>query len=463
MNATHFQCFVQRAIIAIVSTLMLSSCGPTVAPEQLQTVAQPDSVASKIRHVVVVVQEGRTLGNLFAGWPGAFAPKVGERQPRTLTRLREINYADDAGMCELYACMDIAYAGDQMDGFNENWFCQLGCATFDGHSKRVNFLPYSYMNHAEIAPYRDLAERYVLSDEMYMTSWSGDFSSHLDLVSGSTMVDPDHAIVDVPSKRPWGCDAPARTRVPLEHVARGGVYPDGSMFPCITQYPSMADSLDASDITWKYYVANPNGPDASGKLWNAFDAFKNVRYGPDWHRNITSPPTKILDDAASGNLPQVSWVIPEVTWSDHPSQVSDKGPSWVAAIVNAIGEGPDWSSTAIVVVWSDWGGWFDAQPPPAPKNLKGTGLGFRVPCLIISPYAKHDYVQHRFYAFGSILRFIEQALNVPPLSHFGKGFMFTDESSNSIEDSFDFTQSPSKFAPIAAKYPASYFKQHADR
>ena len=84
---------------------------------------------------------------------------------------------------------------------------------------------------------------------------------------------------------------------------------------------------------------------------------------------------------------------------------SDKGPSWVASVVNAIGESSYWDSTAIVVLWDDWGGWYDNAKPP---QLDYRGLGFRVPCLIISPYAKEGYVDRTQYEFASILRFIEQ-------------------------------------------------------
>ncbi len=95
--------------------------------------------------------------------------------------------------------------------------------------------------------------------------------------------------------------------------------------------------------------------------------------------------------------------------SDHPDE-GDKGPSWVASVVNAIGESSYWNTTAIVVIWDDWGGWYDNAPPP---QLDFRGLGIRVPCLIISPYAKQGVVSHTQYEYASILKFIEQAFNLP--------------------------------------------------
>jgi phospholipase C len=123
--------------------------------------------------------------------------------------------------------------------------------------------------------------------------------------------------------------------------------------------------------------------------------------------------------------------------------------------VNAVGEGPDWDSTAIVVLWDDWGGWYDNVPPP---QLDFKGLGIRVPCIIISPYAKTNYVSHTRYEFSSILKFTEQAFSLPVLGAPADGY--TDTRANSLVDSFNFTQKPRAFVKIPAKYPISYFLTH---
>ncbi|MFZ0362684.1 MAG: alkaline phosphatase family protein [Candidatus Cybelea sp.] len=408
-----------------------------------------------MRHVVILVQEGRTLGNLFTGWPSAYAPSIGNG-PLGPIKLHTVTYAEDRSMCELDACMLTAYGEPgRMNGFERNAFCKLACHKTPRHPKYdVGVFPYAYLSHLEIAPYRALAHQYVLADNMYPTEWGGDFTAHQGLIAGSTFVDADHYIDDVPDAQPWGCDAPRETKVRLEHV---GGYNGGATFPCFKQYPTMAELLDTAHLSWRYYVASQNGADPAGRLWNAFDAIKKVRYGPDWANDIVSPPGKILTAAAKGDLPAVSWVIPELKWSDHPASTSDMGPSWVAAVVNAIGEGPEWDSTAIVVVWSEWGGWFDARPPYFPRYLKGSGLGFRVPMLIVSPYSKSNHTSHTRYAFGSILRFVEETFSLPGLSSLRYGYVFSDTKANSIADSFDFNRKPRIFRPIPAKYPPSDF------
>ena len=288
-----------------------------------------------IGHIVILMQEGRTLNNLFTGWPHAFAPGRAFALNIGLVFLKAITYSQDRSMCELSPCMNLAYSGGQMNGFDINRFCKLGCTHSmpyrKGRKPDVGLLPYSYMDHTQIAPYREIAGQYVLADNMYATGFDGDFSAHQDLIAGSTFVTANRALRDVPSAQPWGCDAPKGTRIALWG------YPYETVSPCVTQYPTMAELLDRARLSWKYYVAPLNGSDPSGRLWNAFDAIKKVRYSSDWTKNIVSPPGRVLTDARNGTLPSVAWVIPEVAWSDHPSQTDDKGPSWVASVVNAIG------------------------------------------------------------------------------------------------------------------------------
>jgi phospholipase C len=101
-----------------------------------------------------------------------------------------------------------------------------------------------------------------------------------------------------------------------------------------------------------------------------------------------------------------------------------------------------------VVVWDDWGGFYDHVAPP---QLDYTGLGFRVPLLVISPYAKTGYVSHTQYEFGSILKFVEQTFNLGSLGT-------TDVRATSIGNVFSFGKGPRTFKPVATKYSRSYFE-----
>jgi phospholipase C len=215
------------------------------------------------------------------------------------------------------------------------------------------------------------------------------------------------------------------------------------VFPCFT-YRTLGDELDDRHLPWTYYAPNLYA-DAGGLAWTAFDAIKGIRYGPDWKKNVITPETTVIGDVESGKLGAVTWVIPDWLNSDHSGNDSTTGPDWVAHVVNTIGASPFWRSTAIFIVWDDWGGWYDHVPPP---QLDLYGLGIRVPLIVVSPYAKSGYVSHVQYEFGSILKFAETTFDLAPLAA-------ADARANPLDDCFDFHQQPRRFTAIATRRPVS--------
>ncbi len=435
----------RRFVSSLAAILVLWSCsGPAVTPIAPVPTAEGSSfVAGKlghyIKHVVIVVQENRSFDNIFAGFPGAHAHTFGYLHDGTKVPLEQITFDASEDISHEYRDAVSDIDGGKMDGFDlrEN---------YSGGS--VGRFAYSYIARKEVAPYWTLAKRFVLADRMFPTILGASFTAHLALVASMANVSPTETLINYPTREPWGCDAPAGTTTEL--FDQSGVFEPGP-FPCFTTMHTMADTLDAAHVSWKYYAPAVNGSDLGGQVWSTFDAISTVRYGPDWKRRVISPPSKILVDAGRNALPSVAWVMPDWAWSDHPDSYSDAGPSWIAAIVNAIGKSKDWNSTAIVILWDDWGGFYDNVPPP---NVDFRGLGIRVGCLIVSPYVK-PHVVHTQYEFGSILRFIEDAFRLPRLGSRAAGY--TDRRASNIVDSFDFTQEPRKFYSIRAKYPASYF------
>ena len=138
---------------------------------------------------------------------------------------------------------------------------------------------------------------------------------------------------------------------------------------------------------------------------------------PIGRKDVISPETAVLTDVAAGKLASVTWVVPDLANSDHPASLSATGPDWVASVVDAVGASAYWSSTAIVVDWDDWGGFYDHVAPP---QLDVDGLGFRTPMIVISPYAKTEYVSHIRYESTSVVKFIEATFGLPTLSTAGR-------------------------------------------
>jgi phospholipase C len=157
-------------------------------------------------------------------------------------------------------------------------------------------------------------------------------------------------------------------------------------------------------------------------------------------------------------------VIPEDQNSDHIGDGDvDDGPAWVASVVNALGESSYWNSTAIVILWDDWGGLYDNAKPPCLSKAQCRddqgGLGFRVPMIVVSPYAKlgkssqAGYVSATQYEFASVLKYIE--------NNFGLGSLgTTDKRATSIVDCFNYNQKPRSFTSIPSQHDAHYFITH---
>jgi phospholipase C len=440
----------------LIATLGLASCaGSSTSATGGATLPRPvppgsGSSSNYIQHIVVIVQENRSFDDLFATFPGADGATQGLMQTPSgsdvYVPLAKVNLKSTCDPPHGYHGFLKMYDAGKMDGFG------LGGGACHGNVTAA----YQYVDPSQIQPYWDIAEQYVLGDQMFQTQGSGSFTAHQDLIAGATIIDQakTKSIIDLPTHTPWGCDAPHGTKTDLlKSVGSQLIYQNNKgPFPCLT-YSTLRDLLDAKSVSWKYYSPPING--GEGRLWNAFDAIKAVREGSEWGTNVTMSDTQIFTDITNGQLPAVSWVIPDRQNSDHPAGPGpDTGPSWVAQLVNAVGESSYWPNTAIVVVWDDWGGFYDNAPPPFFDTWGG--LGFRVPMLVVSPYAREatpsqpGYISHTQYEFGSILKFIEDTFNLGSLGT-------TDQRANSIVDSFDFTQPPRSFTQIPSSYSKSYF------
>ncbi len=397
----------------------------------------PPASAVPIKHVVVIIQENRSFDNIFAGYPGADAPTSGMMSNGKVVPLHRINFGTP-DLDHSYGGSLTDYNGGRMNGFDQS---------YSSKGNKSGLLPYSFLDRKLAAPYWSMAEQYTLADRMFATEHGASWTAHLDLI-GTTNLSPKTALVDFPSNSPFDCESSSNTRT--SYINASHQYRNNGPYPCFTQFSTMAGTLDAAGVSWRFYAPQICCGDIGG-IWSPFGAIKAVREGPDWH-NVIPRPAQVLTDVAAGRLAQVTWITPEWGWSDHAGGGATMGPSWVSAVVNAIGQSPFWNDTAIVVLWDDWGGFYDDAVPP---QLDFKGLGLRIPCIIISPYARSHYVSHTQYEFGSINAFIEQIFNLPPLGPAAAGY--SDARATSIVNSFDFTQTPTAFVPIVAPVPPSSF------
>ncbi len=391
-----------------------TSVPPSAGGPGLAGAAHRASSSGKIQHVVVIIQENRSLNNLFMGYPGATTQSYGYTHknvkvtlsPVSLATTWDLEHNSNAYFRSCNGTGSIPGTNCRMNGFDkEKWYCGVGSEP----KCPDQYPPYSYVPQYQVQPYWNMANQYVLADEMFSSDF--DISSFISHQYAIAAVNPNASVNYPTNAGLWGC--PGGPPDQIDVLGNDRKIPNGMERPCWDP-TTLGDELDGAGLTWAYYASAIKGkgsfncgtsairPDNSkGRtgIWSAYQAIKHVCYGPDW-ANVISPPSQFLTDIGNGKLRTVTWITPTFANSDHGGSGSSSGPSWVTSVVDAVGESQFWDTTAIFIFWDDSGGWYD---PVAPAYADNDGLGFRLPLLIISPYAKEGYVSHVAYEHGSIL------------------------------------------------------------
>jgi phospholipase C len=431
-----------------------------------------DTAAGKIKHVVIIFQENRTPDNLFQDpvliSRGADIQNYGIDSTGAHVPLIPEPLATNWDNNHLHSSFLTMYDGGKMDGAgNIPLYCDNpnDCVPPPGR-------PFNYVQASDVQPYYMLAETYAFGDRMFQTNQGSSFPAHQFILSGTSAPAPsgqpkgnlfvaDNA-AGPPSENTGCLGVPGQT---VRLIDPANMDPSTNetqkVFPCF-DHPTLTDVLDNKGIGWRYYAASP------GILWNAPNAIQHICVpsppipnatscsGSTYQKNVIINPAQVLTDIQNIQLASVVWITPNVHQSDHAGDpTGNEGPSWVASIVNAIGSSPYWSDTAIIVTWDDWGGWYDHVAPPIINSYE---YGFRVPLIVISPYAKSAYISHQVNDFGSILKFIEEVFNLPNVAP-GATPAYADavNTTSDLSDFFDFSQTPVNYKPVQAKENASYF------
>ena len=152
---------------------------------------------------------------------------------------------------------------------------------------------------------------------------------------------------------------------------------------------------------------------------------------------------KFFEDAQKGTLPSVAWLnsgflIDGDAKSGHPPASLCASENYAVSVLNAVTSSPQWSTTALFLIWDDWSGFYDHVDPPVIELWKdGTPFryGHRVPCFVISPYARAGYVSHALHSHVSLLHFAETIFGLDSLTE-------RDAKASTRLDCFDFDQQP---------------------
>ena len=414
----------------------------------------PPSSSQYIQHVVVIFQENRTPDNLFHDpvliSRGADLASSGLNSLGQTVPLGPIDLANTYDLSHAHSAFVAMYDAGKMDGAN---LIPVNCPKGTPNCAPAN-PQFMYVKPSDVLPYFQLAEQYTFGDRMFQSNQGPSFPAHQFILSGTSApsVGSNLFAAENPDYPPGSGSIAGCIAIPGTTVAL--IDPSGnessSQYPCF-EHPTLTDLLDAKGLSWRYYAPS------AGAIWTAPDAIQHMCQaqtqngqlactGSAWS-NVIIPQTQVLTDISNHQLAQVTWVIPDGDESDHALSNAGSGPSWVTSIVNAIGNGSYWSNTAIFITWDDWGGWYDHV---APKVINSYEYGFRVPLIVVSPYAQAGYISHTTHDFGSILKFIEETYGLPSLG-------YADVAADDFSDCFDFTQTPLKFQPISAPLSAEHF------
>jgi phospholipase C len=432
-----------RMVCVLVLMIGAVGCGGSGGSSSSTPPPPPPPPFSKfIKHVVVIFQENRTPDNLFHGLANADIANSGVDSAGKTIELRPIALANTYDLSHEHSAFVEMYDHGRMDGAN---LIKVDCAK--GVNCHAPVDPqFMYVDPDDVQPYFNLAEKYTFGDRMFQTNQGPSFPAHQFIIAGtsaptatSDLFAAENPVypAGTPANPDSGCTAPTGTLVAL--IDTQGVE-SSSMYPCF-EHSTLMDLLDAKMVNWRYYT--PGG----GSIWTGPTAIQHLRFGGDWAKVIV-PQTKVLKDIANKDLAQVSWVIPTGQDSDHAAVNEGTGPSWVASIVNAIGNSEYWDNTAIIITWDDWGGWYDHVPPPAIYDQYE--YGFRVPLIVVSPYARQGYVSHVTHDFGSVLKFIEELFGLPSLG-------YADARADDLGDCFNLMQAPVVFQSVPSKVGVEFF------
>lgn len=394
--------------------------------------------SEKIEHVVWIIQENHSFDNYFGTYSGGdgIPPSTClPQKPGSNDCVKPFHMPPGQPLLDLehnWENAHAAYNHGQMDGF----------VWAEGSSYTMG-----YYDDRDIPNYWNYARHFTLCDRFFSSIMTGSSPNHVFTVAAQSGGEINNI----------GSFDQLKAELDL---------PEGFDFA------SIVTRFQGQKISWRYYVETRSAPAGTQTnilsrlaypdpkdftLWNPLPGFKAIRENPAAMAHLVSL-DEYFQDLKSGNLPQVSWIIPDYQDSEHPPEPLAQGMWYVTKIINSLMESALWKSSAVFLTWDDYGGFYDHVPPP---EVDAYGYGPRVPMLVISPYAKTDYVSHYDYDFTSVLSFIEQRWNLEHLTA-------RDHRANGMTDCFDFQRSPapalivpvpanveSRLLPVRVAYPPS--------
>jgi len=427
---------------------------------------------TKIKHIIFIVQENHSFDNYFGTYPrsngfprGLVIPvdpnqtSLGFVSPFHLDVTQRVLIVGDELPPGISDPSELGagpyHLGDESIGRDLKHSWHVAHMAWN-HGKMNGFIAaekssitMGYYDRSDIPNYWNYADNFVLDDNFFSSAMGPSFPNHLYIASGAngpTNLDEkwvkDDGVVSTPGKVPGGITF---------------------------SWATLAEELTKGNVPWTWYTGDVNPHEPS--IWNVLALFEYFQNHPNELNEHVKNTQSFISDVQNGELPAVSWIFPGVwhppvptDWpelclgragemdagdppipdrepgkayphvSEHPPARPDCGMDYVTYLVNHVMRSQYWESTAFVITWDDYGGFYDHVPPPQVDDF---GEGFRVPTLVVSPWAKHGFIDHTMYEFGSMLKLAEVNFNLATLGA-------RDLKANDMMNSFDFNQAPQK-------------------
>jgi phospholipase C len=331
---------------------------PTISPTATGT-----GDATSIQHVLIACQENRSFDTYFGMYPkaGSYGIPPNYTQPDGNGGTVVPQHASQPTSTDIshtWSAIHKEWDNGAMDGF----------VTTDGTGTMI------YYDGSDLPYYYALADNFTLCGNYFCS------------LLGPT--DPNRLYL-------WTATSGGNTSNSIKH---------GSL-----DWPAIVDLLDAQQITWKCYNIG------LGSTTNSLEVFNTLIFFSKWQNDsrIKFTENDYYNDLQVGSLPQVSFIITEGNVSEHPPQSILLGQKKMAQVTNALIASSAWTSSALFFTYDEGGGFFEHVAPP---QVDAYGLGFRVPMLLVSPYAKRGYVSGKLYEHSSVLKFLERRYGLPTLA-----------------------------------------------
>jgi phospholipase C len=391
---------------------------PSATPSGLPPPPQEPRLIHRIKHVIVIMQENRSFDEYFGTFPGADGIPMKDGRPAVCLPgpkgacVAPFHDPNDVNFGGSHAASD---AHEDIDGGRMDGFVRVAAASVLRHCRKHDVSPVcvgggngedvmGWHDAREIPNYWRWAHDFVLQDRMFEPNYGWSLPAHLFTVSA-------WSALCASAYEPLSCHSDLTLSGADRRAASRGRHSP------LYAWTDLTYLLHAHGVSWGYYLDQGFQPDCDDEgiacaakvqdtdvpsTWNPLPKFTDVVQ--DGQVPNVRPARDFFAAAKAGTLPAVSWVIPNQHDSEHPPALVSDGQAWVTRLVNAVMRSPNWSSSAIFVVWDDWGGFYDHVVPP---RVDANGYGLRVPGLVISPFARRGFIDHQTLSFDAYLKFIE--------------------------------------------------------